>query len=88
MPHDMCVASSAANDKHLAYQVEQFLSSCQREYIADSVTYKKGTVILEESQQLKFAIELANAGEKVYIKDCDEVQRKVKEMYGDLFIYV
>ena len=88
MPHDMCVASSAANDKHLAYQVEQFLSSGQREYIADSVTYKKGTVILEESQQLKFAIELANAGVKVYIKDCDEVQRKVKEMYGDLFIYV
>ena len=88
MPHDMCVASSAANDKHLSYQVEQFLSSGQREYVADSVPYKKRTVILEESQQLKFAIELANAGVKVYIKDCDEVQRKVKEMYGDLFIYV
>jgi len=87
MPHDMCIASNEANNKHLDFQIEQFLSSGAKEYVADSVTYKKGTVILEESQQLKFAVELAKAGVKVCIQDSEEVKRKVKEKYGDLFTY-
>jgi len=88
MPYDMCEASTDINDKHLDFQVEQFLSSGQREYFTDSVTYKKGTVILEESQQLRFAHALAKNGIKVTIQESDEVIKILKESYGDIFFYV
>jgi UDPglucose 6-dehydrogenase len=87
MPHDMCIASDMANKKHLDFQVQRFLESGKREYHTDSVTYKKGTVILEEAQQLKFAVKLAKAGIKVTVKESDEVKRQLKKQHGDLFTY-
>ena len=53
----------------------------------DSVTYKPGTNIIEESQQLKLAVRLARNGRDVVISDSPEVQEIVKEKYGDLFRY-
>lgn len=88
MPFDMCEASTDINDKHLHFQVEQFLSSGKSEYFTDSVTYKKGTVILEESQQLKFAHALALSDIKVTIEESREVIQNLKKIYGDLFVYV
>jgi UDPglucose 6-dehydrogenase len=88
MPFDMCEASTNINDKHLHFQIEQFLNSGQSEYFTDSVTYKKGTVILEESQQLRFAYALAKSGIKVTIQESDKVIKILKESYGDVFNYV
>lgn len=88
MPFDMCEASTDINGKHLDFQVEQFLSSGQPEYFTDSVTYKKGTVILEESQQLRFAHALAKNGVKVTIEESEEVIQNLKKIYDDLFAYV
>ena len=88
MPFDMCEASTDINDKHLDFQVEQFLSSGQSEYFTDSVTYKKGTVILEESQQLRFAHTLAKKGISVTIEESTEVIKILEEMYGNLFNYI
>jgi len=88
MPHDMCLASNAINEKHLDFQVKQFISSGEKEFFTDSITYKKGTIILEESQQLKFAVRLAELGIKVTIKETPEVVKQLQELYGDLFIYV
>jgi nucleotide sugar dehydrogenase len=87
MPYDMCEASNSINNKHLGFQVEQFLNSGIREYETDSVTYKKGTVILEESQQLKYAEELARNGIEVTISESDNVIQQLKNIYGDLFKY-
>ena len=87
MPHDMCSASNTANDAHLRSQVEDFVASGATEYHTDSVTYKKGTVILEESQQLEFAVQLAKNGVAVTIKESPEVVAQLEELYGDLFIY-
>jgi len=87
MPHDMCVASNDINNKHLDYQVNKYLDLGIKEYYTDSVTYKKGTIILEESQQLEFAKRLAMHGVKVTIKESDAVVKKLKQNYGDLFIY-
>ena len=87
MPYDMCDASNQINEKHLEYQVNKFLELGIKEYFTDSVTYKKGTVILEESQQLEFAKKLAMRGVRVTVKESDAVVKKLKEMYGDLFIY-
>lgn len=88
MPYDMCKASNESNEKHLENQIDNFLSSHKLEYYTDSVTYKKGTIILEESHQLRFAIALANKGIKVTIKESPEVIDILKEKYGDLFKYV
>jgi len=87
MPHDMCSASSAINDLHLDFQVQQFINSGKKTYITDCVTYKPGTVILEESQQLKYAVELAKQGVEVIIKEEPRVVSELKETYGDLFRY-
>ena len=48
---------------------------------------KKGSVILEESQQLALALRLASEGRKVLIKDVPAVVSAVKKLYGDLFLY-
>lgn len=87
IPFDMCEASININNKHLDFQVQHFLTTGQCEYVTDSVTYKKGTVMLEESQQLKFAICLAENGIKVTIQESEEVIRQLKNKYGGLFVY-
>lgn len=87
MPFDMCQASNEINRKHLNFQVEQFLKTGVAEYKTDSVTYKKGTNILEESQQLEFAVKLAELGIKVTIKESESVILQLKKIYGSLFNY-
>tara|TARA_R110002110_G_scaffold285514_2_gene499739 strand:- start:2588 stop:3100 length:513 start_codon:yes stop_codon:yes gene_type:complete len=87
MPHDMCSASNSINFKHLDFMIEQFMNAGLKEYKTDSVTYKKGTVILEESQQLEFAKRLAEAGIDVTIKEDPAVVKELKNLYGDLFNY-
>ena len=87
MPSDMCAASNEINKKHLGFTVQEFLNSGEKEYFTDSVTYKPGTTILEESQQLEFAKLLAESGIRVTIKESEEVKNKLIELYGDLFRY-
>lgn len=88
MPSDMCDASSSINEKHLGIQVKNFLKSGQKSYTTDTVTYKKGTVILEESQQLKFAVALASNGIEVTIVEDPSVILELSKIYGKLFTYV
>ena len=85
---DMCVASISANEKHLNFQVKQFLKSNKKKYFTNSVTYKPNTTIIEESQQLKFALELANNDVEVCIDESETVTKQVKAIHGDLFKYV
>ena len=85
--NDMCSASNNANRNHLEFQVNQFIESGQKKYITNCVTYKPGTTILEESQQLKFAVELAKRGIEVVVNESEPVVNQLKEIYGDLFIY-
>ena len=85
MPHDLCVASNTINEKHLDFQVQSFLESGQKEYETDSVTYKKGTVILEESQQLKYAEALAKSGIEVNISESEAVIKELEKTHPDLF---
>ena len=59
----------------------------KKEYVTDSVTYKKGTVILEESQQLEYAVKLAQNGIAVTVCESKPVIEQLKQIYGDLFRY-
>ena len=82
-------ATDEANRLHLDFQFQQYL---QLHPNGDpihffSVTYKKGTNILEESQQLALAVKLGKAGKRIIIHDTEEVISQVKALYGNLFEY-
>lgn len=82
-------ASDESNNQHLEFQTKEFTKNLGENIsiTLTTVTYKEGTTIIEESQQLKFAEVLANKGCKVTIEEHPEVIRQVKEIYGNLFIY-
>lgn len=82
------IASDEYNNIHLDYQLEHFLKTNQKDVIQiHGVSYKKDSIIIEESQQLKFAVELVKKGFKVIINDRLEVIEQVKKLHGNLFEY-
>jgi len=83
-------ATDQVNLDHLSFQVAEFLENHpeDQEVIFKSVTYKPGTTILEESQQLALAVAVARAGRKVSIIEHPAVVQALKETYGDLFTYL
>ncbi|MAG77245.1 MAG: hypothetical protein CL811_10865 [Colwelliaceae bacterium] len=85
--YEMCRSANDSNRRHLEYQIQEFLLSGKKEYHTDSVTYKRGSYILEGSQQLGLALGLARNGVDVYIAESDVVIKELKALYGDLFIY-
>tara|TARA_B100001123_G_scaffold307363_1_gene343466 strand:- start:64 stop:804 length:741 start_codon:yes stop_codon:yes gene_type:complete len=83
------LASDESNKQHLEYQVELF----RRENPLDTpvefdyVSYKPQSTMLVESQQLLFAIRLAEEGYTVVLNERDSVIERLKRSYGDLFTY-
>ena len=82
-------ASDESNNQHLEFQANEFMKNIDvnTPIKIESVTYKPGTIIIEESQQLRFAVLLAKAGCEVKIVEHPEVIKQIKELYGELFIY-
>ncbi|OWY19291.1 UDP-glucose/GDP-mannose dehydrogenase family protein [Sphingobacteriales bacterium UPWRP_1] len=82
-------ATDEVNKRHLQFQTQAWLQQYPEaeQIVFDHVTYKKGSVILEESQQLALAVQLAKAGRKVLVKDVPAVIEQVKALYGNLFLY-
>ncbi len=85
----MIIAAEEINKNHLEFQINEFLKNNSKDklVIFDSITYKKGVTLIEESQQLLYAVEIAKNGYKVLIKEHTDVINQVKEIYGNLFIY-
>ena len=77
------------NDNHLQFMVAEFCKMHDQSapVVIESVTYKPGTVILDESQQLLYAAKIAEQGYDVTIREHPDVIRQVKGIYGDLFKY-
>ena len=77
-------ATDAMNEKHLQYQIEDFVKNNpdkSKSVKMDFVTYKKESVLLEESQQLKFALALKDLGYKIEISDQrPEVMNQLKNI--------
>jgi UDPglucose 6-dehydrogenase len=82
-------ATDEVNRRHLDFQFQQYCMHHPPEetIVFQSVTYKPGTPILEESQQLALALRLAQAGRKVRIVDMQPVISALQILYGDLFEY-
>jgi len=87
--HDICMASDSINNKHLFFQIENFIknNNVKDPVRVEHVSFKKYTDSIEESQQLKFAVAIAEYGYEVTILESDVVIGKLKEIYGDLFKY-
>ncbi len=101
MPADISIATDEINAKHLEFQIKDFTENhavttqlafgeCRDPnfLVFENVTYKKGSVMIEESQQLAFAVAVAKLGYSVTIIDCEEVIESVRQIHGDLFSYV
>ena len=85
----MIIAAEEINKNHLQFQLNKFFENNSKDKLVvfDSITYKKGVTLIEESQQLLYAVEIAKNGYKVLIKEHPYVIRQVKEIYGNLFMY-
>jgi UDP-glucose 6-dehydrogenase len=85
----MNIACDKTNKDHLKYQIENFCKKNKKEdpVLITDVSYKKGFNMIEESQQLEFALGLARLGYDVTIKECTEVVQNVWLEYGDVFKY-
>jgi UDPglucose 6-dehydrogenase len=77
-------ATDEMNDKHLQYQIENFVKNNPdktKEIEIEYVTYKKDSILLEESQQLKFALELKKLGYSIKLLDQrEEVLTQLKDL--------
>jgi nucleotide sugar dehydrogenase len=74
-------ATDIMNENHLNYQVEDFLRKNPdktKEVVFEFLTYKKESVLLEESQQLKFALKLKELGYK--IKNLDNRKEVINQL--------
>lgn len=95
-PIPLSRATDRCNEQHLSFQFDNLHNGrlngmVPKEYrngfVFDSVAYKPGSVIIEESQQLLLAVKLANAGHTVLIRDRAEVIDQVRNQFGELFQY-
>jgi len=77
-------ATDEMNEKHLQYQVKDFIRNNPdrtKTIEIDFVTYKKESTLLEESQQLKFALALKELGYNINILDQrEEVINQLKNI--------
>lgn len=82
-------ATDKANEQHAVFLTDSWKNknSKEQEIIFDSVTYKRGTDILEESQQLKLAVSLAKLGYNIVVKESKEVVKQLQILYPNLFTY-
>ena len=82
-------ATDAVNRRHLNFMVDQYLRKYSKEDIITfhHISYKKDTDIIEESQQLALAVNLAKKGYRIRISETEPVIKQVRELYGFLFQY-
>lgn len=90
MPAKISNATDLSNKLHLEEQVKFFENENPdktKTIIFDTVTYKPESDLLVESQQLAFAVLLAQKGYKVLIKERETVIKQLKTQYQELFSY-
>ena len=83
------------NIEHHKYLVNKFVQENpnrdETTFVFNSVTYKKGTDQLTESQQLNLLLSLLSEGYKCIVIDIDEVKEQLesplKNTYGDKIVF-
>jgi UDPglucose 6-dehydrogenase len=77
------------NRRHLAFQVNAYLRAYTNHQPIrfPYVTYKPESEMLDESQPLALAVQLAQAGRRVVIHGVPTILSQLRARYGDLFEY-
>jgi len=88
IPLKLSEATVAVNKEHLDFQFRKYMAENSDTIVLDYLTYKKGTDILEESQQLQLALMLVSAGKKVCIKESSHIRQKLETDYPGLFEFL
>ena len=94
MQHNLGFVTDNVNQEHGEYLVQYWkeLNTNNVPFYFDYVSYKKGTDILVESQQLRLCIDLLNDGCRVYIHDDKKVTNQIYDQlvhqYGDRVRFV
>lgn len=82
-------ATDQANGLHRDFQREAFEQNYSKEeqIVFTGLTYKPDSDIIEESQRLELAIDLARKGYTILLKDRVEVIDQIRAIHRDLFTY-
>ena len=82
-------ATDNANKLHAKFMAERLLAQNLEQYVFEDVNYKDNceVIILEESQKLAVAQEIAKQGKRVLIRDKKNVISEVQQKFGNLFEY-
>jgi len=80
-------ATDQVNEEHFQFQLKNYLegTSPSETIVFEGVAYKQGTTQITESQQLRLAVALAEAGRKVTIKDSVGVINQVRKLHPGMF---
>lgn len=78
-----------ANKAHAQFMAQMMMDQHLDEYVFEDVCFKPGSPvpIIEESQKLEVARIIAEAGNRVLIRDRKLVLQMVQSVFGDLFEY-
>lgn len=82
-------ATDQSNRNHAQHMIQNMFDENRDEYVFEQVAYKDNCTvpIIEESQKLVVANQLALMGKRVLIKDIPSIIEKVQQTYGNIFAY-
>jgi UDPglucose 6-dehydrogenase len=88
--HELLIsaATDEINKQHLEFQFQQYMQKfpSNEVIVFDYVSYKRDSILLDESQQLALAVKLAKIGRSVKIIERKEILALLSSDYPDLFI--
>lgn len=85
MPLHLAEATVRVNEEHLYFQLKNEIKDESEQHVFEYVSYKPGTDILVESQQLKLAVELVKKGKKVIIKNSALIKNQLENDFPGFF---
>jgi len=94
LEYNLGTVTDEINNQHAKFVCDYFekMNSNKKPFYFDSITYKKGTDILTESQQYRLCLDLLDRGYTVYVhndkKVTDQIYEYMTTSYGDRVKFV
>jgi UDPglucose 6-dehydrogenase len=94
LDYNLGTVTDEINNQHAKFVCDYFekMNSNKKPFYFDSITYKKGTDILTESQQYRLCLDLLDRGHTVYIlndkKVTDQIYDYITTSYGERVKFV
>jgi len=94
LEYNLGTVTDEINNQHAKFVCDYFekMNSSKKPFYFDSITYKKGTDILTESQQYRLCLDLLDRGHTVYVhndkKVTDQIYDYMTTSYGDRVKFV